>query len=780
MFMASKLHRRLMHAAVALSGLALAAAPVSAGGHKNFTVAVYIPVGVVQRFDDTERLCREWERIRGQLAVDKVYVEVQRDRNVASDALLDKVKQFFVDQGVEVAGGMALSDGSVAGQFRSFCYTDPDDRKFIQSAAELAARHFDEVIQDDFFFVTTKYDSDVAAKGDRSWTEFRLDLLRDAAENLLIKPAKAVNPRVKMVIKYPNWYEHFQGLGYDLEIEPKLFDGIYTGTETRDPEITDQNLQQYESYLIFRYFENIKPGGNGGGWVDTYSIRYVDRYAEQLWDTLFAKAPEITLFEWSGMLRRIQPGERGAWEQEATSFEYQEMLASYHAAPGSVASKAVAPNGRAAGGERNRFGDFEEDPSKPTMARVAGYALDQVDPLLGKLGRPIGIKCYKPYQSWGEDYLHNYLGNIGIPIDLEPTFPEEANVVLLTESAKFDPKIVERIKKQLVAGKNVIITSGLLRALEGHGIEDVVEVDYTDRKILATDYLAGFGAGAGTAPAMPRRRRSSFQTSVFSRTTPGRSSGAGGRSRLSALALQPLLARGALHLDDAGQLQRPVSASAGGHVRDQELRDERLSGPTGWPQPDRPLRLPQQHADRRIIPPRRFRANRFLARQGHFPARNLVTNESSRRNLAHRALAATFAAAGRSRNAASRSKSTCRRTATQRLRPKVVGPPRSRSLDLEPIEVGVAVFAGADEPDLGADPAAGLGHERLAQRLERVAIRAVAKLTASSRLDRHAEPERSVGDARRGLPSSPSGPGTELLICSMISPCSPPRTRIPA
>ena len=499
MFMASKLHRRLMHAAVALSGLALAAAPVSAGGHKNFTVAVYIPVGVVQRFDDTERLCREWERIRGQLAVDKVYVEVQRDRNLASDALLDKVKQFFVDQGVEVAGGMALSDGSVGGQFRSFCYTDPDDRKFIQSAVELAARHFDEVIQDDFFFVTTKYDSDVAAKGDRSWTEFRLDLLRDAAENLLIKPAKAVNPRVKMVIKYPNWYEHFQGLGYDLEVEPKLFDGIYTGTETRDPEITDQNLQQYESYLIFRYLENIKPGGNGGGWVDTYSIRYVDRYAEQLWDTLFAKAPEITLFEWSGMLRRIQPGERGAWEQKATSFDYQEMLASYHAATGSVATKAVVPNGRAAGGERNRFGDFEEDPSKPTMARVAGYALDQVDPLLGKLGRPIGIKCYKPYQSWGEDYLHNYLGNIGIPINLEPTFPEEANVVLLTESAKFDPKIVERIKKQLVAGKNVIITSGLLRALEGHGIEDVVEVDYTDRKILATDYLAGFGAGAGTA-----------------------------------------------------------------------------------------------------------------------------------------------------------------------------------------------------------------------------------------------------------------------------------------
>jgi hypothetical protein len=113
----------------------------------------------------------------------------------------------------------------------------------------------------------------------------------DVAENLLIKAAKDANPDARIVIKFPNWYEHFQGLGYDLDKEPKMFDGIYTGTETREGIVTDQHLQPYESYQIFRYFENIKPGGNGGGWVDTYDIRYIDRYAEQLWDTLFAKAP---------------------------------------------------------------------------------------------------------------------------------------------------------------------------------------------------------------------------------------------------------------------------------------------------------------------------------------------------------------------------------------------------------------------------------------------------------------------------------------------------------
>jgi len=487
------------------AALLLPAVCCLAGNYTNFDVAIYIPVRVVQSFENPQKLQDDWDRISAQLKVDKVYIEVQRDRDVASDALLERVKKFFLDRGVRVAGGMALSDGGF-GQFKSFCYTDPRDRAFIKHAAELAARHFDEVIQDDFFFNNTKTDSDIAAKGTNSWTQFRLGLMDDAAENLIIKPARAVNPRIRLVIKFPNWYEHFQGLGYDLDREPKLFDGIYTGTETRDPIITDQHLQQYESYEIIRYFDNIapacvaeasnnadagtlanassksnaaktparrRPGRNGGGWVDTFSIRYIDRYAEQLWDTLFAKAPQIMLFEWSAMSRPVWPGDREAWQNLHTSFDYNQMLK-----------------------------DFHPDPSigltNPTFAAVASYSLTEVDPFLGQLGNPIGIASYKPYQSTGEDFLHNYLGMIGIPIELYPYFPTNADMVLLTESAKFDPDIVAKIKAQLVAGKSVVITSGLLHALEHRGINDIVELRYTDRKLLAREFYGGFGAGNGT------------------------------------------------------------------------------------------------------------------------------------------------------------------------------------------------------------------------------------------------------------------------------------------
>ena len=444
--------------------VALTFAPLLAvaGNYANFSVAVYIPINVVQSFDNPQKLADDWNTISRQLKVDKVYIEVQRDRRLLSDEQAENAKKFFLHHGVQVAGGMALSDGSIGGQFQSFCYTDPQDRAFIKGAAEFAAKHFDEVIQDDFFFVSTKKDSDIAAKGHKTWSQFRMELTDDAAENLLVKPAKAVNPKVKMVVKYPNWYEHFQGSGFNLEHGPMIFDGIYTGTETRDPVMTDQHLQQYESYQIVRYFENIAPGRNGGGWVDTYSLRYLDRYAEQIWDTLFAKAREFTCFEWSGLTLPFEIGDRAAWEKLPTSFNFSEMT-----------------NNIAA----------------PTWARVAGYSLEQADKIVGRLGIPVGIASYKPYHSSGEDFLHNYFGMIGIPIDLRPEFPTNANLVLLTECAKADPDIVAKIKGQLRGGKSVVITSGLLHALQGKGIEDVAEVRWTDRKFLAHQYAGGFGAG---------------------------------------------------------------------------------------------------------------------------------------------------------------------------------------------------------------------------------------------------------------------------------------------
>ncbi len=446
--------------------------------YKNFDVAVYCRVYEVKEMKDPAWLESRWAAISRNVKVDKVYLETHRDMVVADQATIDQAKKFFIGKGVKVAGGITATVNEM-NQFQTYCYSDPEQRKKLQQVVEFTARNFDEIILDDFFFTNCKCDKCILAKGSKSWTEFRLGLMDEAGRTLVVGPAKAVNPNVKITIKYPNWYDHFQNLGFNLETEPKYFDKIYTGTETRDAVYSNQHLQPYHGYSIVRYFDNLKPGGNAGGWVDTGGMRTLDRYAEQLWLTLFAKAPEITLFD----IRQI----------------YQPV--------------------------RRDDGSLTPDSE---VLKVAGYTFEQVDGFLGKLGKPVGVKTYKPFHSSGEDFLPSYLGMIGIPMDIVPEFPEDAKTVLLTAQAAYDPQIVAGIKRQLQGGKNVVITSGLLAALQGKGIEDVVELQYTGKTVASRDFFGwGVSGRSDTEILLPEIRYATNDSweVVSALTSPSRTTG---------------------------------------------------------------------------------------------------------------------------------------------------------------------------------------------------------------------------------------------------------------
>ncbi len=459
----------------------LAPVPAQAAGHyRHFKTAIYIPVNVTQSLVDPQVFEHQFARAMSQVPFDKVYIEGYRDNHFASDAEIEAVKRQFRAKGIEVAGGVTLAAGGFDGQFMTFDYESPKDRDTCRRAMELMARHFDHVILDDFTFYTSKSDADIKAKGVRTWTDYRLATMRKVSKELIIDPARAVNRNVRIVIKYPNWYEHFEGLGFDLAQQPEMFDGIYAGTETRDPVITDQLLQQYESYNIIRYYETLrKDGRNGGGWVDTYSIRYVDRYAEQLWDTMLAKAPEITLFNWHPAAQDT-PAEAGErpWAKEDTSFNWDRIVADW---------KAAHPDAKA----------------PPGWGLAAGAALKQIDVVLDQLGKPTGIPTYRPANSSSaEDFLPNYLGNVGIPIALTARFPQDAQTILLTQASAADPDILNKVKRQLRAGKVVFVTSGFVKATQDpkrkdRGFQDLLEVYATGNQVLLNDYYNGYGAGNG-------------------------------------------------------------------------------------------------------------------------------------------------------------------------------------------------------------------------------------------------------------------------------------------
>lgn len=437
--------------------------------YKSFTVSTYAIQSTVQRLmNGNLDPAESWAALTRNLKIDKIYLEVMRNHTLVDEDGLEELKKFFKEQGVEVCGGLAYSVSESYG-YQGFDYADPENREFAQKAVEMAARHFDEILLDDYYFFNRKTDYDIKAKGNKSWTQYRLETMREVTENLIVNPAKAVNPDCKIVIKMANWYDQYAGMGNDTEIVPLIADGMFAGTESRLWFGREQHHQPYLSYNIMRFMDNLKPGVNQGGWVDQGGSNPIDRYSEQLLNTVFARCSEMCCFHYDGMRMRI-------WRNALNSRDWSDLPTSLNLAE-----------------LQDSFGVNDGD---LTFSDVAAYTLGQIDPVLVNVGKPVGIKSYTPHHTTGEEYLHDYLGMIGLPMDIFPYFPSDANMVLLTEQAKSDPDIIHKIQGQLEVGKSVCVTSGFVRAMKGKGIEEICEIEATGVTIPVRRFTFAGGPGA--------------------------------------------------------------------------------------------------------------------------------------------------------------------------------------------------------------------------------------------------------------------------------------------
>ena len=444
--------------------------------YKNFKTVTYCVAGWVNHVTE-EQLRKDADFLQKYVKIDKIYLETYRDE-FAKKEKIQMVKKVMADYGIEVSGGITTvtpdlneSDKKRQRLFNTFCYCNEPMRDRLKEVSEYTASLFDEFIIDDFFFTQCMCEDCIREKGDKSWEEFRLSKMLEVSENLIIKPAKKVNPKVHIIIKYPNWRESFQETGYNPKDQRKIFDSIYTGTETRHGSQTDQHLPRYLSYSLMRYFESVLPGKNGGGWFDPFDCDRIDTYLEQAYLTAFAKPKEIMMFCWP----------------------------------------AIAGNKR---------------------ATPLGFMYDKLDKILTHLGNPVGLKTYIPFDSKGDDHIEDYLGMAGIPMepvcewdgnisqgketkrDKEPGAPKACykDSVLLTASSLKDPDIVQKIKNFTKAGGHTIVTSGFLTgALEKYPeIKELTGMTYSGRtlsadefmyetsNLFAKNYIKLGGGGAGT------------------------------------------------------------------------------------------------------------------------------------------------------------------------------------------------------------------------------------------------------------------------------------------
>ncbi|MEK0313504.1 permease [Cohnella sp. 56] len=399
--------------------------------YESFKLAIYCTAGCLDK--PLDEIAADMDFFQRHLRLSKVYIENHRgDVSLSRERLLE-LKSFFEARGIETAGGITPTLGAsyrpgYERLFGGICYTDEASRMKFKEAVANAAAVFDEVIFDDFFFTNCGCDDCLARKGGRSWEEFRLELMTEVSEQLIMKTAREVNPNSRMIIKYPNWNESYQASGYNTETQPQLFDGVYTGTETRDPAISQQHIPRYASYSLLRWMDRLAPGRNGGGWFDSLDCTYVDYYLEQAYLTVFGKAKELTLFCYS-LLRD-----------------------SYYIPP-------------------------------------LGFQLDKLDRLAPQLGAPVGAAVYEPHHAKGEDHLYDYLGMLGIPFEPTPHFPEPADTpLLITADAARDEDIIAKMKTFLEQGGQIVMTSGFIARMYGKGAEDFTTLRPTGKRLAVQQF----------------------------------------------------------------------------------------------------------------------------------------------------------------------------------------------------------------------------------------------------------------------------------------------------
>lgn len=403
------------------------------GHFRNFKTGIYCTAQTLSRLD-RERLEKEWAYLEKYVGVDKVYLETYRGNTTVEKEHMQMFVDFFRGHGVEIAGGITtvtpdLSEEDAKRQrlLHSFCYSNPGMRDRLKRIVEYTAGMFDEFILDDFFFTSCRCEDCIREKGDRSWVEFRAAKMEEVSQNLILGPARGVNPNVKVTIKYPNWRESYHEAGYYPERQREIFDRIYTGTETRNTAQTDQHLPHYLSYSLMRYMENAAPGRNGGGWFDTYSCWPIDCYLEQGYLTAFSRPQEITLFQWGDL------------------FE----------------NKLVTP---------------------------LGMQLSRIDRILDRAGQPTGAAFYLPFASCGENHLEDHLGMQGIALEPTPDFPEDAETLLLTEASAKDKEIMRKLENYLLSGGTALVTTGFLAAVPVKEWERFSSARLTGRRLLTDRY----------------------------------------------------------------------------------------------------------------------------------------------------------------------------------------------------------------------------------------------------------------------------------------------------
>jgi hypothetical protein len=372
-----------------------------------------------------------------------VFLEAFRDNYQAERETLQHARDRFKTAGFLVSGCVTTTElGKPSSGWGPLvcCYTDQRTQAKLQAVFEYAASMFDEIMIDDFFFEDCRCEVCDAARqakrvtvGDKTypvesdtWADYHCTLMLHVSQDRVLAPAKKVNPKVRLIIKYPQWYDMYQERGYDVGRETAAFDRIWVGTETRDytNEVHWGGTVQYEGYFLMRWLGEIGGDKCGGGWYDWLGTTE-SNYVEQARQTILAGARESLLFCYGGLNPAAQsrfpssipwPTDTGQADTAALRANLPELLAT----------------------------------AREVQKR-----------------RPLGIAAYKPINSGAgtEARVFDFLGMMGLPLVPCHQFPTNAPAAFFSVHAFDDPNIVAEINDYIKTGRPVLMTDMLAKLL---------------------------------------------------------------------------------------------------------------------------------------------------------------------------------------------------------------------------------------------------------------------------------------------------------------------------
>lgn len=374
-----------------------------------------------------------------KMGISKVYVETFRDSYQADEQALRTARDFFRQAGLKVSGCVTTTrfGKPTSGWEVGACYTNRANQEHLASIFSFTAKLFDEIMIDDFFFTDCECSECARAKGGMSWRQYREKLMLEVSRERVLGPSRQANPNVKIILKYPQWYDAFHERGYAVDQETALYDRIWVGTELRDPSSDEWgHKQQYEGFFIYRWLSEIGGEKTGGAWFDPYGTN-TTYYLDQAYISVLAGAPEILLFHYGALI----------------SAQYRQQ------------ADAFAP----------RRAELES---------------------LGKLVEGWGgIPAYKPPSSepGNESYIFDQIGMLAVPLTPTAKFPVGARSALFTIHAIEDTEFVSKLVNFLKAGGTAFLSEGLAHRLNGDP-----RLPATDSlEIPKGEYLRTVQAGGG-------------------------------------------------------------------------------------------------------------------------------------------------------------------------------------------------------------------------------------------------------------------------------------------